>query len=140
MGTASPYEAGFGPTGTIGGMPNDWADFGPSGDTEIEAFIDADRAGAGTALDEHASEPDQSTPDPSTPGGEALPSADPLSAPPEEALAHVENILDQVEQALARLDDGTYGRCQTCGSVIHDDQLEAAPTVQACASCMAVGA
>ncbi len=135
MGTASPYEVGMGPTGTISHMPNDWADFGPSADTEIEVFIDVDQPGAGTGVSEHGSELDLSTP-----AGEALPSADPPSDPPEEALAHVENILEQVEQALARLDDGTYGQCQSCGSVIHDDQLEAAPTVQACASCMAVRA
>ncbi len=125
----------MGPTGTMARMPNDWADFGPSGDTEIEAFIDADRPGAGTGVDQHGSELD-----PSTPAGEALPSADPAATPPEEALAHVENVLDQVERALVRLDDGTYGQCQTCGSVIHDDQLEVAPTSQACASCMAVSA
>lgn len=121
----------MGPAGTICDMPNDWADFGPSGDTEIEGFIDADQPGAG----EHGSELDLSTA-----AGEAVPSADSPSDPPEEALARVESILDQVEQALARLDDGTYGQCRTCGSVIHDDQLEAAPTVQACASCIAVGA
>jgi hypothetical protein len=116
-------------------MPNDWADFGPSGDTEIEAFIDVDRPGVETGVDQHGSEPGASAP-----AEEALPWSDPATAPPEEALARVENILDQVEQALARLDDGTYGQCQTCGSVIGDDQLDAAPMEQVCASCTAVGA
>ena len=111
------------------------------GDTEFEAFTDADRPGAGTGVEQPGSDDNPgSEPDLAILAGEALPSADAPTVPPEEALAHVENILDQVEQALARLDDGTYGQCQTCGSVIHDDELEAAPTVQACASCMAVGA
>jgi RNA polymerase-binding transcription factor DksA len=132
--TASPYEVPIGSTGTILGMPNDWADFGPSADTESETFIAVDEPWDETVTDERAPEPEQDD------VAEALPWSDPAPARPEEALARVETILDQVEQALTRLDDGTYGECGTCGSPIDDDQLEAAPTAQACASCEPVGA
>ena len=33
------------------------------------------------------------------------------------------SVLDEVEQALARLDDGTYGRCEECGAPIDDGRL-----------------
>ena len=54
--------------------------------------------------------------------------SDASPVPPEEALANVENILDQIEQALTRLDDGTTGSAERVRSAIDDDQLEAAPT------------
>jgi hypothetical protein len=47
----------------------------------------------------------------------------------------VESVLDEVEQALARLDDGSYGRCRSCGTVIADDRLQEQPTAHSCADC-----
>jgi RNA polymerase-binding transcription factor DksA len=44
----------------------------------------------------------------------------------------VEAELAEVERALARLDDGTYGTCQTCGTTIDDDQLATLPTARCC--------
>src|SRR4051794_20954038 len=35
--------------------------------------------------------------------------------------------LDEVERALAKLDEGTYGACETCGETISPDRLEAMP-------------
>jgi RNA polymerase-binding transcription factor DksA len=40
--------------------------------------------------------------------------------------------LDDVEKALARLDDGTYGRCEVCGDDIAEARLEAVPTARTC--------
>ncbi len=40
--------------------------------------------------------------------------------------------LDDVERALARLDDGTYGTCEVCGSVLADDQLAERPQTRLC--------
>lgn len=40
--------------------------------------------------------------------------------------------LDEVETALARLDDGTYGTCEVCGEAIPDPRLEALPTTRWC--------
>ncbi len=48
----------------------------------------------------------------------------------------VDRLLDEVERALSRLDDGTYGVCTTCGQPIDDARLAAAPTAQSCANCV----
>lgn len=47
----------------------------------------------------------------------------------------VDTVADQrrlVEDALARLDAGTYGRCAVCDRVIDDERLEARPVAQTC--------
>ncbi|HEY4929242.1 MAG TPA: hypothetical protein VIH95_08815, partial [Acidimicrobiales bacterium] len=71
--------------------------------------------------------------------GEAIPDADAGVAGEEEAhraaVDAVDGLLDEVERALARLDDGTYGRCETCGSPIDDTDLAAQPLVRECRSC-----
>ncbi|NCY17001.1 MAG: hypothetical protein EBX39_09565 [Actinobacteria bacterium] len=41
--------------------------------------------------------------------------------------------LDDVESALARLDDGTYGTCQVCGTALADEFLASSPQATACA-------
>ena len=43
-----------------------------------------------------------------------------------------EAVLDDVDRALARIDDGTYGTCETCGAVIDDAVLVSSPTARAC--------
>jgi DnaK suppressor protein len=43
--------------------------------------------------------------------------------------------IDQVEHALARLDNGTYGRCERCGNPIPKARLEAFPSVTLCVTC-----
>jgi len=43
--------------------------------------------------------------------------------------------LAQVEAALARLDDGTYGTCTSCGNPIAPERLEALPWVATCIDC-----
>jgi RNA polymerase-binding transcription factor DksA len=40
--------------------------------------------------------------------------------------------LDEVERALAKLDDGTYGKCETCGDPISEARLEAMPATRYC--------
>ena len=40
--------------------------------------------------------------------------------------------LDEVDAALRRLDDGSYGTCQACGRPIGDDRLEALPWTRFC--------
>ena len=47
-------------------------------------------------------------------------------------LEQVEAELADVEHALRRLDDGTYGTCEACGKVIDDDRLEALPAARFC--------
>ena len=47
-------------------------------------------------------------------------------------LEQVESELADVEHALRRLDDGTYGTCEVCGRVIPEERLEAVPTARLC--------
>jgi DnaK suppressor protein len=43
--------------------------------------------------------------------------------------------LEDIASALARLDDGSYGRCTTCGVHIPRPRLELVPTTQRCVQC-----
>lgn len=51
---------------------------------------------------------------------------------PSDALAGVEDELADVEVALTRLDDGTYGRCETCGQALPDERLAVSPATRRC--------
>ena len=48
-----------------------------------------------------------------------------------QATAH----LAEIEAALGRLDDGTYGTCARCGEPIAPARLEARPTALTCVAC-----
>lgn len=39
---------------------------------------------------------------------------------------------ERIDAALARVADGTYGRCQTCGAVIPDERLAIIPETPYC--------
>jgi len=43
----------------------------------------------------------------------------------------------EIDEALARVEDGTYGICERCGRPIHIDRLRARPWVVRCAECQA---
>jgi len=43
--------------------------------------------------------------------------------------------LDRVNAALRKIDAGTYGVCETCGSPIAPERLEAIPWVPTCIDC-----
>lgn len=43
--------------------------------------------------------------------------------------------LRDVERALAKLDEGTYGACDACGTPIPPERLEAIPWAVLCATC-----
>jgi RNA polymerase-binding transcription factor DksA len=40
--------------------------------------------------------------------------------------------LREVDRALAKLDDGTYGQCEVCGNQIGEARLEAMPATRFC--------
>lgn len=43
--------------------------------------------------------------------------------------------LREVERALGKLDDGSYGRCERCGNPIGDERLDAIPWAPLCIDC-----
>jgi RNA polymerase-binding transcription factor DksA len=43
--------------------------------------------------------------------------------------------LQEVEDALVKLEDGTYGRCESCGNEIAQARLEAKPAARLCIAC-----
>ena len=45
------------------------------------------------------------------------------------------HVLSAINAALARLDQGTYGTCETCGSPIAPERLEAIPWATQCIEC-----
>jgi DnaK suppressor protein len=45
-----------------------------------------------------------------------------------------ERDVDDVERALNRLDDGTYGTCEVCGATIPEDVLADEPARRTCAA------
>ena len=55
---------------------------------------------------------------------------DRLSAVP--AHAKLLDLLAEVDRALAKLEDGTYGRCDVCGVAIPPGRLEARPWATRC--------
>jgi RNA polymerase-binding protein DksA len=49
--------------------------------------------------------------------------------------ANSRDLLSQVERALQRLDDRTYGICESCGNPIGKGRLQAFPRATLCVSC-----
>ena len=45
-------------------------------------------------------------------------------------------LLQQIDDALARIDDGTYGNCGHCGNTMMEKRLEAVPWTPYCVDCM----
>lgn len=45
--------------------------------------------------------------------------------------------LEEIEAALARVESGTYGRCEECGARIAAARLEAEPATRWCVACAA---
>jgi DnaK suppressor protein len=50
-------------------------------------------------------------------------------------IANLEQMRGHVEAALKRIEDGSYGLCQTCGNPIPRERLEALPFADQCVSC-----
>ncbi len=49
-------------------------------------------------------------------------------------LEQIERELIEVDAALVRLDDGTYGTCRVCAATIDDTTLAERPTTEVCAA------
>ena len=50
-------------------------------------------------------------------------------------LGSEKDALDQIEAAIERIEDGKYGRCETCGGRIPKPRLEAIPYAAQCVRC-----
>jgi DnaK suppressor protein len=44
-------------------------------------------------------------------------------------------LMNKIEEALGRIDDGTYGTCEGCGEDIAEKRLEARPVAKFCIDC-----
>ncbi len=47
------------------------------------------------------------------------------------------NILEELDEALDRIEDGSYGKCILCGEEISEKRLEAIPYAKLCIPCKA---
>jgi RNA polymerase-binding transcription factor DksA len=52
-------------------------------------------------------------------------------------VSQLEETLEEVERALAKLDEGGYGTCEGCGKEISEARLEAMPATRFCIDCAA---
>jgi len=48
---------------------------------------------------------------------------------------NAEQIVFEIDRALAKIDDGTYGQCGRCGKEIPVERLDAIPYATLCVSC-----
>lgn len=70
--------------------------------------------------------------------GDAFADAGAATAERTETMGIVRNLkthLDDIEAAIARINDGTYGVCSVCGKTIGDDRMAYRPTSGMCVDC-----
>ncbi|MEX0952589.1 MAG: TraR/DksA C4-type zinc finger protein [Nitriliruptoraceae bacterium] len=48
---------------------------------------------------------------------------------------HARSLLEQIDDAVRRIDAGTYGPCVRCGTMIEPERLEALPYATLCMDC-----
>ncbi|MCL6092204.1 MAG: TraR/DksA family transcriptional regulator [Actinobacteria bacterium] len=53
--------------------------------------------------------------------------------------AQAQAAIEEIDLALAKIEAGTYGRCENCGSEIPKARLEALPHARLCVSCKSGG-
>ena len=53
----------------------------------------------------------------------------------EQLLAVHTNVLDKINEALERIQNGTYGKCIACGINISEDILKKEPWTEHCVNC-----
>ena len=55
----------------------------------------------------------------------------------EALVRRAEHHLEEIDSVMKKLDAGTYGTCEACGSQIGDQRLEARPAATVCIRCAA---
>ncbi len=48
---------------------------------------------------------------------------------------NAEHVLEAIDSALARIEEGTFGTCRTCGKSIAEERLQAIPYATQCIDC-----
>lgn len=104
----------------------------------LRALLDEDRAQQLATLEEQGADPYDGSVTDLQVGNDGF--ADSAQATEERAelLGHIEAARDRlhrVDEALARMDEGTYGRCADCGRDIPVARLEALPLTAQCVDC-----
>ena len=51
--------------------------------------------------------------------------------------SHRSQLIEEIDEALARIEDGTYGQCSRCGKPLDEERLKAMPTAKYDAKCQA---
>src|SRR5260370_15368663 len=46
-------------------------------------------------------------------------------------------LIEEIDEALGRIEDGTYGQCSRCGKPLDEERLKAVPTAEYDAECQA---
>jgi DnaK suppressor protein len=54
-----------------------------------------------------------------------------------EAASKDSDLIEEIDDALRRIDEGTYGECERCGKPINEERLKAIPTARYDAECQA---
>ena len=100
----------------------------------IRAELETERSQLADQLDEL----DSTNPDSGLSFDDNFADSAQVAAEQGEAKALAGSLRDQltdIEAALARLDDGSYGQCESCPERISDARLEAVPTARQCINC-----
>jgi RNA polymerase-binding protein DksA len=93
--------------------------------------LDAERARMIGELGE-----DLEAPEPMTYGSQAAAASQVFAQQRDLALRDTaQRRLREIDAALARIDDGTYGRCTMCGGPVGEDRLAALPWAGHCIEC-----
>lgn len=50
-------------------------------------------------------------------------------------LRHLENVLNEVNSALEKIETGVYGACEACGQKIDEERLKILPHARMCMDC-----
>lgn len=53
----------------------------------------------------------------------------------ESTLSTLDEELDQIDKAMEKIEDGTYGKCSKCGGIIEEKRLEFNPSATYCSNC-----
>lgn len=104
----------------------------------LRAELDEERAFQLEVLDEHGAEPYGEAVKDLGVGNEGFADSAQATEERNEVLAQIDNArtrLGQIDVALARMDDGTYGTCATCEAEISEARLEARPLSVHCVDC-----